>query len=109
MNKRIISVFVFGAALFSMHAQDGKGGINEAMLKQIQQSYQGTVADKALRNAICNNDIRKLAVNRDNLKGMDTHFSVKCRFKGHHRPEVIRALLVVYGSECDARQNTGQL
>lgn len=82
MNKRIISVFVFGAALFSMHAQDGKGGINEAMLKQIQQSYQGTVADKALRNAICNNDIRKLAVNRDNLKGMDTHFSVKVDSRG---------------------------
>lgn len=82
MSKRIISVFVFSAALFSMHAQDGKGGINEAMLKQIQQSYQGTVSDKALRNAICNNDIRKLAVNLDNLKGMDTHFSVRVDSKG---------------------------
>ena len=77
MNKRILSVFVFSAALFSMQAQDGKGGISETMLNQIKQSYQGTTADKALRNAIGNNDIRKLALNQENLTGMDTHFSVK--------------------------------
>ena len=57
MNKRILSVIVFGAALLSVQAQDGKGGISPAMLGQIQQSYQGTPSDKALRNAIGNNDI----------------------------------------------------
>lgn len=82
MNKRIISVIVFSATLYSMYAQDGKGGINDAMLKQIQQSYQGTASDKAIRNAICNNDIRKLAVNLDNQKGMDTNFSIKVDSKG---------------------------
>ena len=82
MNKRILSVFVFSAALFSMQAQDGKGGISETMLNQIKQSYQGTTADKALRNAIGNNDIRKLALNQENLTGMDTHFSVKVNSKG---------------------------
>lgn len=51
MNKRILSVIVFGAALLSVQAQDGKGGISPAMLGQIQQSYQGTPSDKALRNA----------------------------------------------------------
>lgn len=82
MNKRIISVIVFSATLFSMYAQDGKGGINDTMLKQIQQSYQGTASDKAIRNAISNNDIRKLAVNLDNQKGMDTNFSIKVDSKG---------------------------
>lgn len=82
MNKRILSVFVFSAALFSMQAQDGKGDISETMLNQIKQSYQGTTADKALRNAIGNNDIRKLALNQENLTGMDTHFSVKVDSKG---------------------------
>ena len=82
MNKRILSVFVFSAALFSMQAQDGKGGISETMLNQIKQGYQGTTADKALRNAIGNNDIRKLALNQENLTGMDTHFSVKVNSKG---------------------------
>ena len=82
MNKRILSVFVFSAALLSIQAQDRKGGISDAMLNQIKQSYEGTSADKALRNAIGNNDIRKLALNQENLTGMDTHFSVKVNSKG---------------------------
>ncbi|WP_297643889.1 C1 family peptidase [uncultured Bacteroides sp.] len=82
MKKRFLSVIVVGAALFSLQAQDGKGGINADMLKKIKQSYQGTAADKALRNAISNNDIRKLSLNQENMKGMDTHFSIKVNSKG---------------------------
>ena len=52
------------------------------MLGQIQQSYQGTPSDKALRNAIGNNDIRKLALNQENMQDMDTHFSIKVDSKG---------------------------
>ena len=63
-----------------MQAQDGKRGISETMLNQIKQGYQGTTADKALRNAIGNNDIRKLALNQENLTGMDTHFFCEGKF-----------------------------
>ena len=70
MNKRFLSVIVFGTALLSVQAQDGQGGITSAMLSQIQQSYQGTASDKALRNAIGNNDIRKLALNQENMQGI---------------------------------------
>ncbi len=55
MKKRILSVIVLSAALLSVQAQEGKGGISPEMLGQIKQSYQGTAADKALRNAIGNN------------------------------------------------------
>ena len=82
MNKRILSVIVFSAALLSVQAQDGKGGISPAMLDRIQQSYRGTPSDKALRNAIGNNDIRKLALNQENMQDMDTHFSIKVDSKG---------------------------
>lgn len=88
MNKRILSVIVFCALCYSAQAQntkqaqDAKGGISEAMMQQIQKSYEGTTADKAIRNAIGSNDIRKLALNQDNLKGMDTHFSIKVNTKG---------------------------
>ena len=37
MNKRILSVFVFSAALLSIQAQDRKGGISDAMLNQIKR------------------------------------------------------------------------
>lgn len=75
-------MFVLGAAFFSVQAQQDKGGISSEMLDQIRQSYQGTSADKALRNAIGNNDIRKLALNQENMTGMDTHFSIKVDSKG---------------------------
>ena len=52
------------------------------MMQQIKQSYANTPTDKAIRNAIGSNDIRKLALNQDNLKGMDTHFSIKVPSKG---------------------------
>lgn len=106
MKKRFLSVIVLSAALFSVQAQEGKGGISPEMLGQIKQSYQGTAADKALRNAIGNNDIRKLALNQENMQGMDTHFSIKVESKGHHRPEVVWPLLAVYGAECDACQDS---
>ena len=68
MKKRFLSVIVLSAALLSVQAQEGKGGISPEMLGQIKQSYQGTAADKALRNAIGNNDIRKLALNQENMQ-----------------------------------------
>lgn len=82
MKKRFLSVIVLGAALLSVQAQEGKGGISPEMLGQIKQSYQGTAADKALRNAIGSNDIRRLALNQENMQGMNTHFSVKVESRG---------------------------
>ena len=77
MNKRILSVFVFCALYYSAQGSKRKGGISDDMMQQIKQSYQNTPTDKAIRNAISNNDIRKLALNQENLKGMDTHFPSK--------------------------------
>ena len=84
MKKHLLSVFVLATTAFlSASAQGGgEGGISPSMLEQIRQSYQGTPADKALRNAIGNNDIRKLALNQENMTGMDTHFSIKVDSKG---------------------------
>lgn len=82
MNKQLLSIFVLACSSYSLQAQVHQGGISESMLQKIQQSYQGTIADKAIRNAIGNNDIRKLALNQDNLKAMDTNFSIKVDSKG---------------------------
>lgn len=82
MNKRILSVFACCALLCLAQAQEEKGGISAEMMQQIKQSYQNTASDKAIRNAIGSNDIRKLALNQDNLRAMDTHFSVKVNSKG---------------------------
>lgn len=105
MNKRILSVFALSAAFLTVCAQQDKGGISPEMLNQIKQSYQGTTTDKAIRNAIGNNDIRKLALNQDNLKGMDTHFSIKVDSKGITDQKSSGSLLAVHRAERDACQS----
>nr|WP_320038280.1 C1 family peptidase [uncultured Bacteroides sp.] len=81
MNKRFITAFVLATAIYA-NAQQGDGGISSDMLQSIKQSYQATASDKAIRNAIGSNDIKKLALNQDNLTGLDTYFSNKVESKG---------------------------
>ena len=81
MNKRILSAFLLGVAIYA-NAQQSDGGISNDMLQNIQQSYKETASDKAIRNAIGGNTISKLALNQDNLKGSDTYFSNKVESKG---------------------------
>lgn len=107
MNKQILSIFVFCAFSYSTQAQEVKGGISDSMMQQIKQSYANTPTDKAIRNAIGNNDIRKLALNQDNLKGMDTHFSIKVSSKGI-TDTIFWSLLAFYRFECDACQSDRQ-
>lgn len=81
MNKRIWLPFVFLITL-GAQAQEKQGGISQNMLQQIKKSYQGTATDKALRNAISNNDIRNLALNQENRPNFDTYFSDRVLSKG---------------------------
>lgn len=64
------------------YGQQSAGGISPAMLQEIQKSYEGNAADKAIQNAISNNDINKLAVSRENKNNFDTHFSHRVHSKG---------------------------
>ena len=77
-----IASFFLSISLLANSQQIEKGGISSEMLQQIKQSYQGTSTDKAIRNAICNNDINKLAINIDNKNNFDTYFSHKVNSKG---------------------------
>ena len=76
-----IAALALGITL-SAHGQQSGGGISPTMLQQIKQSYQGTPTDKAIRNAITNNDINKLAVNGESKNNLDTYFSNKVESKG---------------------------
>lgn len=82
MKKKLVSVALFSAVLLAAQAQQKAGGISPDMLKEIKQSYQETPTNKAIRNAIANNDIRKLTINLDNQKDIDTEFSIRVKSKG---------------------------
>ena len=77
MNKNVI---LFGALLMmasSAMAQNKSGGISEATLQQIVKSQTGGAANKALFNAIANNNIDDLVKNPANAAPVDTHFSIE--------------------------------
>ncbi len=72
-TKWIIIAVLFTA--MSAHAQ--KGGISTEALSQIQKSYKNTGEDRAIRNALYNNDISKLALNSENATAFNAYFSNK--------------------------------
>ncbi|MDH6305393.1 bleomycin hydrolase [Parabacteroides sp. PF5-5] len=80
-NLFLTLIAIFTVSL-SVSAQQTKGGISNEMLKQIKEAYQGSQTDKALQNAIANNDINKLSVNLDNKNNFDTYFSHRVNSKG---------------------------
>lgn len=50
---------------------DNDGGISTAKLQQLRSGYSDDASTKALRNAIANNDIDKLALSADNKNGFE--------------------------------------
>ncbi len=80
--KRIILIAasILSAAIVS--AQNN-GGISSDMLAEISKGYEGTGADKAIKNALATTPINTLAINSENAAMIDTHFSDRVKTKGH--------------------------
>lgn len=76
MKKNFIITLALACMTFAQaQTIDKKGGLSQEQLKTLQNSYQHTGENKALRNAIVTNDINKLAKNHDNSTAFDAHFS----------------------------------
>ncbi|MDR3287475.1 MAG: C1 family peptidase [Prevotellaceae bacterium] len=80
MKKIIFITTLFAIIQTNAHAQNG--GITTENLLQIKKSYANTATDKAIHNAIANNDINKLAVNAENQTKLNGDFSDKVTTKG---------------------------
>jgi bleomycin hydrolase len=78
--KKITLLFI--AMIMTISALGQNGAITPQMLQQIKKSYQNTPEEKALRNAISQNDINKLAINLENESSYDTYFSDVVKSKG---------------------------
>lgn len=72
---------ILGATLFcgALHAQEA---LTQDVLKELSGSFENTVADKALKNAVSGNAIKKLVVNQENANTPDTYFSISVNSKG---------------------------
>ena len=68
--------------IVGIFAQTKNGGISEELLDRLRYSYEGTPADKAVKNALASNSISALVVNGENLSMIDTHFSHRVKTRG---------------------------
>ena len=63
-------------------AQTAGGGLDAAALGRLENSFGGTASDIALRNAVANNAIDKLAKNSANGNKVDAHFTYRVKSNG---------------------------
>jgi bleomycin hydrolase len=80
MKKFMLTIMLSGFALMILGQE--KGTITGDILEEIRKSVKIDGETKALMNAISNNDIKKLAMNRDNLGKLSPYFSNKVEIKG---------------------------
>ena len=81
MKKSILCTLILGLQL-GLPAAYAQTGITPDVLKTLQGSYTGTPAEKALRNAISNVGISKMAVNQENAGAKDKNFSIEVKNTG---------------------------
>ncbi|MDR2292388.1 MAG: C1 family peptidase [Prevotellaceae bacterium] len=79
--KKIQSLIILFAVIHT-NIQAQNGNISAENLSQIKKAYANTTSDKAIRNAIANVDINKLADNAENRKQLNGDFSDKVTTKG---------------------------
>ena len=76
--KRLLTIL----ALSSVTALMAQTSITPEVLNQLQGSYTGSAADKALRNAISSGGIQSIALNQEHTQTPDTHFSIEVKSTG---------------------------
>lgn len=79
---KLTNLLLSSALLLGATDAMAQGGISPQRMERLKASYEGNATDKALRNALGGTDINKLALNQENLKAMDTHFTYEVKSKG---------------------------
>jgi bleomycin hydrolase len=74
----IALLFCFSVSLL---ARDN-GGISSEMLKRIENSFEMDAYTKGMQNAVSNNDIKELALNRELIGKIDYHFAYRIKTDG---------------------------
>ena len=58
------------------------GALSPKFLAALREGYEMSPSDRACHNAVTNNDVNNLALNRDAVRGDDGHFSHRIKSKG---------------------------
>ena len=79
--KRTLTLLALALTGIGAAAQP-KGSITPEMLTEIRKGYEGSAADKAIRNALNTTSITVLSANAENAAMIDTDFSDRVRTWG---------------------------
>ncbi len=80
MKKNLLLLML---SIFGLVLQAQKGNITSEMLNRFEENYtQKGEQFEVLQNAVSNNSIKKLALNRNNVGKVDTHFSNQVKSSG---------------------------
>ncbi len=83
LNKSIFIIIVFFICILPVYCQYLKEtGINTPVLNELKSSFNLSTEDTALINALTNNDLNELTLNREFLKKHNNLFSNKIETKG---------------------------
>ncbi len=82
MMKNKIMLGAIAAILSAASASAGDGGLSPEILSRLRSTYQDTPTNRALHNAISQNDVRNLAVNADNRAPVDAQMTFRVPSKG---------------------------
>lgn len=81
--NRFLSAIAFALFLSPMSSQaEPDGALSPEFLTKLREGYEMDAGDLARHNAVTNNPINKLALNRQVFAGEDGHFSHKIKTKG---------------------------
>jgi bleomycin hydrolase len=64
------------------YSEPVEGGLTSEVIQEVRQSFKMDTPTRALMNALTNNDIKKLALNRDKYVAHDNLFNHKIKTKG---------------------------
>lgn len=83
-NLRIflISVLISTCTNYCLSQETNEGEINESILKEIKSSFKDNAETEAVINAVSNNNINKLTLNRENIGKVDNYFSNRVKTAG---------------------------
>lgn len=79
MKKSITILALLVTFIPAIQAQVSTGSLDDAALNQLRESFKNTQADKAAMNAITHNDIKTLAINRENDGKLNDFISNKIK------------------------------
>ncbi len=77
MRTTLTCVFALCCAL-----GQAQTNITPEVLQSLEGAYSGTPSEKALRNALSNNSIAKMAINQEHTQSADTYFSIEVKNTG---------------------------